>query len=79
MVAFLPGILAVIRTKYVATDNVETPEEIVKTIEQVMEFVPKERIVCCTNCGMAPMHRDVAVAKLTALGKGAALARDKFR
>jgi len=62
----------------VATDNVETPEEIVKTIEQVMEFVPKERIVCCTNCGMAPMHRDIAAAKLDALGKGAALARQRF-
>jgi 5-methyltetrahydropteroyltriglutamate--homocysteine methyltransferase len=40
--------------------------------------VPKERIVCCTNCGMAPMHRDLAAAKLEALGKGAVLARDKL-
>jgi 5-methyltetrahydropteroyltriglutamate--homocysteine methyltransferase len=43
-----------------------------------MEFVPKERIVACTNCGMAPMHRDVAEAKIRALGAGAALARKKF-
>ena len=39
---------------------------------------PPERIYPCTNCGMAPMHRDVAVKKLEALAKGAALAREKF-
>jgi 5-methyltetrahydropteroyltriglutamate--homocysteine methyltransferase len=43
-----------------------------------MKFVPKERIVACTNCGMAPMHRDIAAAKLVALGQGVALARKKF-
>jgi len=40
--------------------------------------VPKERIVASTNCGMAPMHRDIAAAKLTALGAGARLARERF-
>ncbi len=62
----------------VASDKIETPDEIVNVIKDVMEFVPKERIVCCTNCGMAPMHRDIAAAKLDALGKGAALARQKL-
>ncbi len=62
----------------VASDKIETPDEIVSVIKDVMEHVPKERIVCCTNCGMAPMHRDIAAAKLEALGKGAALARQQF-
>ncbi len=62
----------------VATDDVETPEEIVATLEAAMKHVPKERIVCCTNCGMAPMRRDIAEAKLVALGKGAALARKRL-
>jgi 5-methyltetrahydropteroyltriglutamate--homocysteine methyltransferase len=62
----------------VATDTVETPEEIANVIGEVMKHVPKERIVACTNCGMAPMRRDVAEAKLSALGAGAALARKKF-
>ena len=35
-----------------------------------MRYVPKERIVSCTNCGMAPMRRDIAEAKLMALGSG---------
>ena len=43
-----------------------------------MNFVPKERIVACTNCGMAPMHRDIAEAKLVALGAGVKLARERF-
>jgi 5-methyltetrahydropteroyltriglutamate--homocysteine methyltransferase len=62
----------------VANDAVETPEQIAQVIGEVMKFVPKERIVASTNCGMAPMHRDIAGAKLTALGAGAALARKKF-
>ena len=43
-----------------------------------LKHVPKERIVCGTNCGMAPMRRDIAAAKLSALGQGAALARKRF-
>jgi 5-methyltetrahydropteroyltriglutamate--homocysteine methyltransferase len=62
----------------VASDLVETPTEIAGVISEVMKYVPKERIVACTNCGMAPMRREVAEAKLKALGKGAALARERF-
>ena len=58
----------------VANDAVETPEQVAQVIGEVMKFVPKERIVACTNCGMAPMQRDIAAAKLVALGAGAALA-----
>jgi 5-methyltetrahydropteroyltriglutamate--homocysteine methyltransferase len=59
----------------VATDRVETPEEVADAIAQVLSFVPPERLFPCTNCGMAPMLREVAEAKLAALGAGAALAR----
>jgi 5-methyltetrahydropteroyltriglutamate--homocysteine methyltransferase len=62
----------------VATDAVETPEQIAQVIGDVMKFVPKERIVACTNCGMAPMRRDIAEAKLMALGAGVKLARDRY-
>jgi 5-methyltetrahydropteroyltriglutamate--homocysteine methyltransferase len=63
----------------VATDQVETAEDVAAVIGEAMQHVPKERIVACTNCGMAPMRRDIALAKLTALGQGAALARQRFR
>jgi 5-methyltetrahydropteroyltriglutamate--homocysteine methyltransferase len=62
----------------VATDRVETPEEVVGVIAEAMKHVPKERIQPCTNCGMAPMDRAVAVRKLEALGAGARLARERF-
>jgi 5-methyltetrahydropteroyltriglutamate--homocysteine methyltransferase len=62
----------------VASDTVETPEEVTAVIGQVLDYVPKERVVPCTNCGMAPMHRDIAAKKLEALGRGARLARDKY-
>lgn len=62
----------------VATDLVETPDKVASVIADVMKYVPKERIVCCTNCGMAPMHRNIAEAKLKALGDGAKLARQRF-
>jgi len=62
----------------VANDEVETPERVAQVIGEVMKFVPKERIVACTNCGMAPMQRNIAEAKLIALGAGVKLARQRF-
>jgi 5-methyltetrahydropteroyltriglutamate--homocysteine methyltransferase len=62
----------------VATDAIETPEEVAAVIARAADYVPKEKIIACTNCGMAPMHRDVAVKKLKALAQGAALARKRF-
>jgi len=62
----------------VASDKVETAEEVAGIIGEAMKYVPKERLQPCTNCGMAPMGRDIAEAKLTALGAGAALARKRF-
>ena len=62
----------------VASDEVETPEDVAAVIGEAMKYVAKEKIVPCTNCGMAPMRRDIANAKLTALGEGAELARKKY-
>ena len=62
----------------VATDKVETSQQVEQVIAEVMKFVRKDKIVVCTNCGMAPMRRDVAEAKLKALAQGVALARKKF-
>ena len=62
----------------VASDEVETPEQVADTIELAARHVPKHRIIASTNCGMAPMRRDIAYAKLAALGRGAALARTRL-
>ena len=62
----------------VANDKVETAEDVVAVIEAVSKFVPKSDIIPTTNCGMAPMRRDIAEAKLMALGAGAKLARERL-
>ncbi len=62
----------------VASDTVETPEEVAAVVAEAVKHVARERIQLCTNCGMAPMRRDIAYAKLAALAQGAALARQQF-
>ena len=62
----------------VASDTVETPEEVAAVAAEAVKHVAPERIQLCTNCGMAPMRRDIAYAKLAALAKGAALARARY-
>lgn len=62
----------------VATDVIESPEQVAATLRAAMEFVDPERIVACTNCGMAPLSREVAEAKIKALGQGAALLRKEL-
>jgi len=62
----------------VATETIETPEEVAALIGEALHYVPRERIIACTNCGMAPMCRDIAAGKLVALAAGAKLARQQF-
>ena len=62
----------------VATEAIETPDEVAALIGETLRYVRGERIIPCTNCGMAPMRRDIAAAKLVALGAGAKLARQRF-
>jgi 5-methyltetrahydropteroyltriglutamate--homocysteine methyltransferase len=62
----------------VATDKIETPEEVADVIAKAAEYVPAEKIIAGTNCGMAPMRREIAAMKLEALARGAALARQRF-
>jgi len=78
LLALLEGKDVLLGAIDVASERVETPEEIAATIERALRFVPPERLYPCTNCGMAPMDRSVAINKLTALSAGAALARERL-
>ena len=62
----------------VATDRVETPQGVAATLRAALAFVPANRLHACTNCGMVPLSRDVARAKLEALAAGAALVRGEL-
>jgi 5-methyltetrahydropteroyltriglutamate--homocysteine methyltransferase len=63
----------------VATERVETPEEVAALLEQALQYVPAERLYACTNCGMVPMQRPTARAKLRALSAGAHLVRARLQ
>jgi len=78
LLALLGGKDVLVGAIDVATDAVETSEQVAAVIEDALEFVPPERLFPCTNCGMAPMARDAAAAKLVALGQGAALVRRRL-
>jgi 5-methyltetrahydropteroyltriglutamate--homocysteine methyltransferase len=58
----------------VASFNAETPEQVAAVIHEAGKYVSAEQIFPCTNCGMAPLPRDLALKKLQALGAGARLA-----
>ena len=62
----------------VASDRVETPQEVSKVISKALKYVPAKHLYACTNCGMAPMDRDIAIAKLKALAAGTQLANKKL-
>ncbi|MFM2481005.1 methionine synthase [Celerinatantimonas sp. YJH-8] len=62
----------------VATETIETPEEVAQTLRKALQYVDADKLYPCTNCGMAPLSRDVARAKLHALSAGVAILRKEF-
>jgi 5-methyltetrahydropteroyltriglutamate--homocysteine methyltransferase len=78
LLALLKGKIVQAGVIDVASDEIETAEDVVNVIDAVSKFVPKSNIIATTNCGMAPMRRDIAEAKLMALGQGAKLARERL-
>ncbi|MEG3755266.1 methionine synthase [Psychromonas arctica] len=62
----------------VATNTIETPEEVADTLREALKYVDADKLYPCTNCGMAPLSREVAHAKLNALSAGAAIIRQEL-
>lgn len=62
----------------VATHQIETPEQVAETLHKALQFVDAKNLYPCTNCGMAPLPRDVAQGKLSALAQGAKLVRNDY-
>ncbi|MCK2035693.1 methionine synthase [Microbacterium sp. SSW1-49] len=62
----------------VASDTIETPEQVAETLRNALDFVDADKLIASTNCGMAPLSRDVARGKLAALSAGAALVREEL-
>ncbi len=62
----------------VASNTIETPEEVVNTLRKALQFVDADKLYPCTNCGMAPLSRQVARGKLRALSAGAEIVRKEL-
>ena len=75
LLALLKGKDVMVGAIDVASEAVEKPEQVAATIRAAMKFVPAEKLYPCTNCGMVPLARDIALGKLKALAAGAALVR----
>jgi len=75
LLALLEGKDVLVGAVDVASDRVESPDEVAATIRRALAFVPPERLYPCTNCGMVPLTREVARGKLRALAAGAAVVR----
>ncbi|MEY4751553.1 MAG: hypothetical protein RIQ60_3767 [Pseudomonadota bacterium] len=78
LMAMLTGKDVMVGVIDVASDQIETAEEVADTIALALQHVPRERLIACTNCGLAPMEREVAEAKLRALAQGARLAQTRL-
>jgi 5-methyltetrahydropteroyltriglutamate--homocysteine methyltransferase len=68
----LPGVIDV------ATEEVETPDQVASTIRSLLEHLPVDQVHPCTNCGMVPLPGAVARAKMSALTAGAAQVRSEL-
>ncbi len=78
LLALLRGKDVLVGAVDVASDAVETPEEVAAVIRRALAFVPPERLYPCTNCGMVPLAREIAQGKLRALTAGAAIVRKEL-
>lgn len=62
----------------VASQAIETPEEVADTLRNALRFVDADKLIPSTNCGLAPLPRDVAHGKLCALSAGADILREEL-
>jgi 5-methyltetrahydropteroyltriglutamate--homocysteine methyltransferase len=62
----------------VASNTIETPEEVAETLRKALQFVDADKLYPCTNCGMTPLSAEVANGKLNALSAGAEIIRKEL-
>ena len=79
LIALLKGKDVMVGSIDVATNRVEKPEEVAATIRAALKYVAPEKLYPCTNCGMVPLPRKVALGKLKALAAGAKIVRDELK
>lgn len=78
LLALIRGKKVMVGAIDVASNTIETPEQVAATLRQALKFVDADKLYPCTNCGMAPLSRDVARGKLQALHAGADIVRQEL-
>ena len=79
LISLLEGKEIMVGAIDVSNDRIESPEEVAETLRQALAYVAPDKLIACTNCGMAPMAADVARKKLAALTAGARIIRDELQ
>ncbi len=79
LLALIRGKKVMVGAIDVATDDIETPEEVANTLREALKYVDADKLYPSTNCGLAPLSRDIARAKLNALAQGAAIVRAEVK
>lgn len=78
LLALIRGKKVMVGAIDVASNTIETPEEVANTLREALKYVDADKLYPCTNCGMAPLSREVAQGKLNALSAGAAIIRKEL-
>lgn len=78
LLALLRGKKVMVGAIDVASNSIETAEEVAATLRKALQYVDADKLYPCTNCGMAPLSREVASGKLNALVAGTELVRKEL-
>lgn len=78
LIELLRGKKVMVGAVDVASDRIETPEEVAGTLRSALRFVDADKLCPSTNCGMAPLTRRVARDKMIALAAGAEIIRSEL-
>jgi 5-methyltetrahydropteroyltriglutamate--homocysteine methyltransferase len=79
LLALIEGKKVMVGAIDVASKQIETPEEVAQTLRMALKYVDVDKLYPCTNCGMAPLPRDIAQGKLAALTAGAQIVREEIK
>ena len=78
LLALIRGKKVMVGAIDVATNKIESPEEVAAVLREALKYVDADKLYPCTNCGMAPLSQEVANGKLQALAAGAEIIRKEL-
>ena len=74
----LPGKTIILGVLDLGDQSIESPETIGARIREALAYVPPDRLQVAPDCGMKYLSRPVALAKLEAMTRAAAMVRESL-